>query len=111
MFCYLFLAGETGVVTTLTPLDFELESEYFFTVRVTDMGLPVPRSSLVDVAIQVQDFNDCPPLFDNIATSRTVLESDAVGTVLVTFEVTDCDSGLNGENGTRFSIIAGEDLL
>ena len=98
-------------MTTLTPLDFEVESEYYLNVIVTDMGLPFARTGQVDLTIQVQDFNDCPPLFDNVQTSLTVLEDAPDGTVLVTFEVTDCDSGLNGENGTRFTIIAGEDNI
>ena len=35
-------------------------------------------------------------------------ETVGVGSIVAQFEVEDCDSGLNGRNGTRFSIIAGE---
>lgn len=37
------VAVETGVITTLTALDFEQASNYSLTVRATDMGLPTPR--------------------------------------------------------------------
>ena len=58
--------------------------------------------------IQVEDFNDCPPVFVNPPPSVNVREDATMGSVLVTFEIRDCDSGLNGPNGTRFSIIAGK---
>ena len=38
----------------------------------------------------------------------SLLENATSGSVLNTFVVSDCDSGLNGPNGTRFSIIAGK---
>lgn len=73
---------------------------------------PPPPSSLpvgnVIVNIQVEDFNDCPPVFVNPPASVSVRENATLGSVLVTFEIRDCDSGLNGPNGTRFSIIAGK---
>ena len=57
--------------------------------------------------IQVVDFNDCPPEFVEPPPSYTVPEDVITGSVLVDFTVSDCDSGLNGANGSRFSIIAG----
>ena len=59
------------------------------------------------VGITVLDFNDCPPEFENPPDSFSVQENSNVGSVIVEYTVMDCDSGLNGENGTRFSIIAG----
>lgn len=71
-------------------------------------GLPSLPIGEVTVNIQVEDFNDCPPMFTNPPTSLSLLENATSGTVLNTFVVRDCDSGLNGPNGTRFSIIAGK---
>lgn len=63
----------------------------------------------VRVEIQVLDFNDCPPEFVNPLPSMEVAEETVgVGSIVTQFEIDDCDSGLNGRNGTRFSIIAGE---
>ena len=61
----------------------------------------------VAVNIEVLDFNDCPPEFVNPPLFETVSENSTAGSIIADYEVTDCDSGLNGLNGTRFSIIAG----
>ena len=61
----------------------------------------------VDVNIQVVDFNDCPPEFAEPPPSYIIPEDAITGSVLVDFTINDCDSGLNGVNGSRFSIIAG----
>ncbi len=61
------------------------------------------------VNVAVQDFNDCPPEFaTNVPESVSIAEGEGQGSVLVTFKVNDCDSGDNGVNGTRFTIIAGK---
>lgn len=54
------------------------------------------------------DFNDCPPEFVNPRTEVRVEEGLVVNSVLETFSVRDCDSGMNGVNGTRFSIVTGK---
>ena len=61
----------------------------------------------VDVNVQVLDFNDCPPEFIDPPPSSNIDENSRVGSVLFDFNVNDCDDGLNGVNGSRFSIIAG----
>ena len=61
----------------------------------------------VDVDVQVMDFNDCPPEFIGPPPSYNIDENSGIGSVLVDFDVNDCDDGLNGVNGSRFSIIAG----
>ena len=66
-----------------------------------------PSTARVDVNIPVLDFNDCPPEFVNPPSSVSVLENATINSLLVAYEVSDCDSGLNGPNGTRFTIIAG----
>lgn len=61
----------------------------------------------VSVLFQVEDFNDCPPVFVNHPTSVMVTENNNANSVIQTFAVQDCDSGINGVNGTLFSIISG----
>jgi hypothetical protein len=56
----------------------------------------------------VVDFNDCPPMFVNAQPTMPVFEDTAINSVIQTYSVQDCDSGLNGVNGTRFSIITGD---
>ena len=123
----------SGVITTLNPFDFEQTSEYSLIITATDMGSPNPRHSKsegynayrsviclmmnqIDVAyfvgdifvtFQVEDFNDCPPVFVNHPTSITLTENNNINSVIQRFAVQDCDSDLNGVNGTRFSIISG----
>ena len=62
---------------------------------------------MVDVNVQVLDFNDCPPEFIEPTASYNIDENSDIGSVLFDFDVNDCDDGLNGVNGSRFSIIAG----
>ena len=64
-------------------------------------------SGEADVNIQVVDFNDCPLEFVQPPPSYTIPEDAILGSVLVDFTINDYDSGLNGANGSRFSIIAG----
>lgn len=121
------IAVVSGIITTLTALDFEQVTTYSLTVTASDLGSP-PLSSAsptsptsvsnsthcsvfagsVNVSFQVRDFNDCPPEFINPLTVIPVPENAILSTVLETFIVQDCDSGSNGVNGTRFTIIAGE---
>ncbi len=54
------------------------------------------------------DFNDCPPEFVNPGTEMQVPEDAALNSVIQSYSVQDCDSGLNGVAGTRYSIITGE---
>ncbi len=71
--------------------------------------ITLPLTGTTVVTITVQDFNDCPPEFaNNIPGSVGIAEGEGNGSILVTFEVNDCDSGDNGVNGTRFTIIAGK---
>lgn len=57
----------------------------------------------------VEDFNDCPPMFFGVpAAGVRVLENVTINTLIHTLNVTDSDTGLNGREGTRFTIIAGQ---
>ena len=57
----------SGVITTLTPLDFEQTPRYSLTVTATDMGSPNPSSSmcarlLVTITYLHQLLPLCPPV-------------------------------------------------
>ena len=122
----------SGEITTLIVLDYETVPNYHLRIRATDMGSPTLFSKLTvatlsviiqpcfnahsflgeaDVNIQVVDFNDCPPEFVEPPPSYTIPENVISGSVLIDFVIDDCDSGLNGANGSRFSIIAGVHIL
>lgn len=60
-----------------------------------------------EINITVLDFNDHTPTFLNPVTSVSISEGVAPGTVLTDFNVTDSDSGLLGNLGVVFSIVAG----
>ncbi len=62
----------------------------------------------VDILFSVVDFNDCPPEFVNPPRFISHPEDININSVINTYTVQDCDSGLNGVNGTVFSIIVGE---
>lgn len=70
--------------------------------------IPLSITGTVNVVFTVVDFNDCPPEFVNPRTRVTVRENAIINSVLEIYSVRDCDSGLNGVNGTRFSIVTGE---
>ena len=49
-----------------------------------------------------------PEFLNPLPSMEVPEETVGMGGIVTDFEVDDCDSGLNGLNGTRFSIIAGE---
>jgi hypothetical protein len=101
------LNSETGVVRTTSKLDFETESQYSLTISASDGGAPV-LASITDINITVLDFNDHTPIFVNPMTYVEILEGAQVGTIVADFNVIDRDSGDRGEQGVRFSIVAGD---
>ncbi|XP_069668723.1 cadherin-23 isoform X2 [Periplaneta americana] len=86
------LDSETGEIVVASKIDHELFPFLNFTVRATDSGIP-PRSSLVDVFIQVLDENDNNPYFVGDVNNITVREDAPVGTEIATIEARDADSG------------------
>ena len=66
----------------------------------TDNGIP-PRSSKVELHVQVLDENDNDPVFDfgnsDYGLQVEVQENTASGTVIANVKATDLDSGENGK--------------
>ena len=92
----IFTAG-TGVIKIKQIIDFDASQKltYSFTVSVRD-----PDPTHVDTAsvvVTVYDVNDNAPVFSRTNFSRTISESDAVGTSVAKFTATDKDPGINGK--------------
>ncbi len=99
------IEADSGVIRTLAALDFEQVKSYQLAVQAVDMAT-IPLTGYTTVTVSVTDFNDCPPVF-NVIDDPEIEEDQGVGSLLATFSVNDCDSGINGLNGTRFTIVAG----
>ena len=85
----------TGVITTNDVLDYEGVRQFHFTVVVSDLIWNVSENC----NITLSDVNDNAPRFvAGCCNNVSITESTAVGTLLpVTINVTDDDSGPNGE--------------
>ena len=89
----------TYILLTCTVLDYEVQSEYEFTLVASDMGLPIQLSGSTQVRVLVEDLNDNAPFFANETSLILVdLSEDLpVGSTVAQFHATDSDSGTNGE--------------
>ncbi|XP_011144581.1 cadherin-23 [Harpegnathos saltator] len=90
------LDSETGEMVVATKIDRELYSWLNLSVRATDSGIP-PRSSLVEVYIQVLDENDNNPYFVSNVSNVTVMENSKIGTEIAVIQARDPDSGDYGK--------------
>lgn len=72
------LDQQTGEMVVASRIDHEQTDWLNMTVRATDSGLP-PRSTFVDVFIQVLDENDNNPYFVGDITNITITEDTPVG--------------------------------
>jgi hypothetical protein len=68
-----------GVISLLRPLDYEQRSGYSLVLKATDVASePSARlTALANVAIDVMDIQDQPPIFLNSPFSATVAEATA----------------------------------
>ncbi|XP_050735758.1 cadherin-23-like isoform X6 [Eriocheir sinensis] len=85
------LDSETGEVIVTGRVDRERFSWLNFTVQAVDSGVP-PRSSNVQVVVQVIDENDNNPTFIDVPSNLTIREDAPPGTVVTTVTATDPDS-------------------
>ncbi|EGD82245.1 FAT3 protein [Salpingoeca rosetta] len=93
----------TGVITLATSIDYELVQEYTYTVQVSDGGFNITHP----VYVWITDENDNAPLFAQPLHIRRVSEYMAPHTSIVTFNVSDADSGDNGNY--TLSIVGGNE--
>ncbi|KAM6985417.1 protocadherin-8 [Aplochiton taeniatus] len=80
----------------MKELDRETQSSYIVELVATDGGNPV-RSGSTKITINVADFNDNSPVFDQNSFSVSLQEDAPVGYVILDLNASDLDEGLNGE--------------
>ncbi|XP_037297103.1 fat-like cadherin-related tumor suppressor homolog isoform X2 [Manduca sexta] len=107
----------TGWVTTLAPLDREVQPEHRLPLLAADAGSPrrVTRGTLV---VRLVDYNDCPPVFRRAEYRADVPEDAAAGTVVARLEVDDADAAgapltffvSEGDARARFQLRASGEL-
>ncbi|XP_050796172.1 protocadherin Fat 3 isoform X4 [Gopherus flavomarginatus] len=84
---------DTGVLSVISPLDYEVNSVFKLTVRASD-ALTGARAE-VTVDLIINDVNDNPPVFDHSAYNATLSEASLIGTPVLQVVATDADSENN----------------
>uniref|UniRef100_A0A4W6E2A7 Protocadherin-16 n=1 Tax=Lates calcarifer TaxID=8187 RepID=A0A4W6E2A7_LATCA len=85
----------TGIITTLSQLDYEKNPNPSITVVAKDGGKP-PLSSTAIVNIVLQDINDNEPVFERNFYNVSIKENTAPGTCILEVTATDADGGSFG---------------
>uniref|UniRef100_A0A7N8X4H9 Cadherin domain-containing protein n=1 Tax=Mastacembelus armatus TaxID=205130 RepID=A0A7N8X4H9_9TELE len=85
----------SAMVTVAGALDRETKAEYNLLLVAEDQGRPA-RSATATLLVQVSDINDNVPKFSEAEYEAEVLETEAVGTSLLTLSAVDPDDGANG---------------
>lgn len=86
----------TGVIRTISPIDYEVLKQFNAVVVAEDRGNP-RRNSTLSLHILIADINDNPPLFPFTSYFPSVSEGAAIGHLVIKLNVTDADFGINGE--------------
>ena len=87
---------DTGDIFSTLALDRETISSYSFIVIASDRGNP-SRENSTNVTVIVQDVNDNCPVIANGDIGQSILEGTSGEVLSNNFQVSDLDSGLNGE--------------
>ncbi|XP_054269612.1 cadherin-23-like [Macrosteles quadrilineatus] len=90
------LDQQTGEIVVANRIDHEQTPWLNMSVRATDSGIP-PRSSYVDVFVQVIDENDNNPYFIGNISNITLREDTPIGAEVTVIEAHDADSGDYGK--------------
>uniref|UniRef100_A0A671L952 Protocadherin-16 n=1 Tax=Sinocyclocheilus anshuiensis TaxID=1608454 RepID=A0A671L952_9TELE len=85
----------TGIITTLTQLDYETKPMPSVTVVAADRGRP-PLSSTAVVKVILQDINDNEPVFGSKFYNASIKENAAAGICFMEVTATDADGGSFG---------------
>lgn len=94
----------TGDVYLARPLDYERDTRYSLRIEVDDFSQVPPKSTLVNLDINIEDSNDHSPEFAEDPITIVISENMEVGSSVYTFQATDKDgSGLNSE--LKYSIL------
>lgn len=95
----------TGQLLINKPLDRETLDHYQLTVLAYDSGQSISLSSTTTINVSLLDENDNAPIFTQLETRVSVLETEPVNKKITQFRATDADLGINKE--VQFSISAG----
>ncbi|TSK49682.1 Protocadherin-16 [Bagarius yarrelli] len=85
----------TGIITTLTQMDYETDPTPSLTIVAMDRGRP-PLSSTAIVKVILQDINDNEPVFGSKFYNTSLKENLAAGTCFLEVKARDADSGSFG---------------
>ncbi|XP_051871067.1 protocadherin Fat 1-like isoform X1 [Pristis pectinata] len=88
---YFHIDTSNGLVTTTRKLDYEQIQHYTLTVRAMDNGIP-PLSSDVLLNVNISDFNDNPPIFQQNQYETTISEVATCGHFVIRVQARDSDS-------------------
>ncbi|XP_038157750.1 protocadherin alpha-6-like isoform X13 [Cyprinodon tularosa] len=94
--------GKIPVLIVQKSLDREISARHTLVLTALDGGKP-PKSSEVDIIVNVLDANDNAPVFSKEAYSVMLEENCPLGTTVLKVNATDLDSGRNGEVIYTFS--------
>ncbi|CAL4102728.1 unnamed protein product, partial [Meganyctiphanes norvegica] len=87
--------GVTGQVTLARSLDRETVPKYTLTVAAADLGIPEGLTTTAILTVDVLDENDNAPEFTQSESDISIDETTPTGTILVQFQATDSDLGMN----------------
>ncbi|XP_031159345.1 protocadherin alpha-8-like [Sander lucioperca] len=90
------LNSSTGTLILKDGLDYEEKQVYEMKVLAADKGA-VSLSTHCNVVVRVEDVNDNKPEIDITSLSSRIPEDAPPGTVVALMDVTDLDSGVNGQ--------------
>ncbi|XP_060753692.1 protocadherin-16 [Neoarius graeffei] len=85
----------TGIITTLTQLDYETDPAPSLIIVAVDRGRP-PLSSTAVVKVILQDINDNEPVFGSKFYNASLKENTAAGTCFLEVKARDADGGSFG---------------
>ncbi|XP_023244632.1 protocadherin-like wing polarity protein stan isoform X2 [Centruroides sculpturatus] len=92
----------SGVITTTARLDREYMDVHYLRITATDSGTP-SKSGSTTLQINVVDYNDHSPVFEQATYETSIRESVSVGSTVVTVRATDQDTGTNAD--VEYSIL------
>ncbi|XP_022237895.1 protein dachsous-like [Limulus polyphemus] len=85
----------SGSLFTVREIDYEMTPEYILQVKALDSSTTNPRSSVISVKVDIEDVNDCAPVFEADPIIFSIPESTEPGSNVWKFTATDNDSGVN----------------
>ncbi len=105
----IFSINETsGILTHLTPFNYEQNQQINVTVTAFDLGLP-RRMSTSTVTINIQNVDEEPPQFLNLC-DVFIVEEMSIGSMVIQCQAQDRDStAAPGQNSLNYTIVGGNE--